>query len=188
MSEQDRDYIFTEDAKKAMVERSMKNKRENDQAPIDNTHKRHNNVLAATKAGPNKQMRPMETKTEKVNTPKPTQKTTEAHGQTAKEAGTHKSKKIHGRDTPKTQPNSIKHSKPTNRYNCQEKGGIYTTTQNNTTTQEQDNSTPQPTQTYITSAQKKKQKHITPQKQKISLTSQHKTQHQERKRNTMAEK
>ena len=119
MSEQDRDYIFTEDAKKAMVERSMKNKRENDQAPIDNTHKRHNNVLAATKAGPNKQMRPMETKTEKVNTPKPTQKTTEAHGQTAKEAGTHKSKKIHGRDTPKTQPNSIKHSKPTNRYNYQ---------------------------------------------------------------------
>ena len=158
MSEQDRDYIFTEDAKKAMVERSMKNKRENDQAPIDNTHKRHNNVLAATKARPNKQMRPMETKTEKVNTPKPTQKTTEAHGQTAKEAGTHKSKKIHGRDTPKTQPNSIKHSKPTNRYNCQEKGGIYTTTQNNTTTQEQDNSTPQPTQTYITSAQKKKKK------------------------------
>ena len=95
MSEQDRDYIFTEDAKKAMVERNMKNKRENDQAPIDNTHKRHNNnVLAATKAGPNKQMRPTETKTEKVNTPKPTEKTTEAHGQTAKEAGTHKSKKI----------------------------------------------------------------------------------------------
>ena len=87
MSEQDREYIFTEDAKKAMVERNIKNKRVNDQAPNINTRKRYNNnVLAATKAGPNKQMRP--TETQKVDTPKPIEKTTEANGQTAKEAGT----------------------------------------------------------------------------------------------------
>ena len=106
MSEQDREYIFTEDAKKAMVERNIKNKRVNDKVPNINTRKRYNNnVLAATKAGPNKQMRPTEIKTQKVDTPKPIEKTTEANGQTAKEACTQKSKKIHGRDTPKTQLN-----------------------------------------------------------------------------------
>ena len=50
LSEQDRKYIFTEDAKKAMVDRNSRNKRINDQAPNVNTRKRYyNNVLAATK-------------------------------------------------------------------------------------------------------------------------------------------
>ena len=79
-------------------------------------------------------------------------KTTEVNGQTAKEADTQQNKKIHVRDTPKTQPNSIKHGESTNRYNCQQKVGIDTTTQNKTTPQEQVNSTPQ---TDITSAQEK---------------------------------
>ena len=159
MSEQDREYIFTEDAKKAMVDRNIRNRRVNDQAPKVNTRKQYNNnVLAATKAGPNKQMWPTEIITQKVDTPKPIEKNTGVNGQTAKKAGTQKSKKIHGRDTPKTQPNSIKHSEPTNRYNCPQKVGIDTTTQNKTTTQEQVNSTPQTTQTDITSAQEKQTK------------------------------
>ena len=62
---------------------------------------------------------------------------------------------MHVRDTTKTQPNSIKHIESTNRYNCQQKVGIDTTTQNKTTKQEQVNSTPQTTQTDITSAQEK---------------------------------
>ena len=163
MSEQDRKYIFTEDAKKAMVDRNIRNKRINDQAPNVNTRKRYNNnVSAATKTGTNKQMRPTEAITQKVDTPKPIEKTTEVNGQTAKEADTQKSKKIHGRDTPKTQPNSIKHSESTNRYNCQQIVGIGTTTQNKTTTQEQVNTTPQTTQTDITSAQEKQTKSYYP--------------------------
>ena len=190
MPGQDREYIFTDDAKKAMVERNIKNKRVNDQAPNINTRKRYNNnVSAATKTGPNKQMRPTEIKTQKVDTPKPIEKTAEVNGQTAKEAGTQKSKKIHGRDTPKTQHNSIKHSEPTNRYNCPQKVGIDTTTHNKTTTQEQVNSTPQTTQTDITSAQEKQTKAYYPTEAKrLTHTSQYKTQHQERKLTTMAEK
>ena len=94
MSEQDREYIFTEDAKKAMEDRKNRNKRVKDKAPNVNTRKRsNNNVLTATKAGPNKQMRPTEVQTRKVDTPKQVGKTTEVNGQTAKEADTQQNKK-----------------------------------------------------------------------------------------------
>ena len=44
-----------------MEDRNIRNKRVNDKAPNVNTRKRYNNnVLEATKAGPNKQMRPTE--------------------------------------------------------------------------------------------------------------------------------
>ena len=82
----------------------------------------------------NKQMRPTEVNTRKRDTLNQVGKTTEVKGQTAKEASTHQNKKIHVRDSPKAQPDSKKHSESTNRYNCQQKVGIYTTTQNNTTT------------------------------------------------------
>ena len=96
---------------------------------------------------------------------------------------------MHVRDTTKTQPNSIKHNESTNRYNCQQKVGIDTTTQNKTTTQEQVNSTPQTTQTDITSAQEKQTEAYYPTEAKRHThTSQYKTQHQERKQTTMAEK
>ena len=169
-----------------MVDRNIRNKRINDQAPNVNTRKRYNNnVLAATKTGPNKQMRPTEAITQKVDTPKPIEKTTEVNGQTAKEADTQKSKKIHGRDTPKTQPNSIKHSESTNRYNCQQKVGKHRTKQ-----QRKNKSTQHHKRHKQTSQAHKrnKQRPITPQKQKDPHTSQYKTQHQERKPTTIAEK
>ena len=97
-----------------------------------------------------KKIAPTEVQTWKIDTPKQVGKTTEVNGQTAKEVDTQQNKKMHVRDTTKTQPNSIKHSESTNRYNCQQKVGIDTTTQNKTTTQEQVNSTPQTTQTDIT--------------------------------------
>ena len=141
MSEQDRKYIFTEDAKKAMDDR---NKRVTNKALNVNTPKRsNNNVLAATKAGPNKQMRPTEVQVRKVDTPKQVGKTTEVNGQTAKEADTQQNKKTHVRDTTKTQPNSIKHSESKNRYNCQQKSRDrhYNTEQNNNARTSQLNTT-----------------------------------------------